>query len=89
MTVEAINTTIDIADSAISAPIVGHVVGGTQYVISKITDDDDLEEKGKQRMNRANRSTWVVTGAIVGLSGGPAGAIAGATLICNFGAPYK
>ena len=81
MTKELASTTVDVADGIISAPVIGHVIGGTQYVVSKITDDDELSQKGTQRMNRANRSTWVIGGAFVGLPAGPVGAIAGATII--------
>ena len=83
MTKELASSTVDVADGIVSAPVIGHVIGGTQYVVSKITDDDELSKQGTQRMNRANRSTWVIGGAIAGLPAGPAGAIAGATMICK------
>jgi hypothetical protein len=57
MTSEITSTTVDLVDGIASAPGIGHVIGGTQYVVSKITDDDELSQKGTQRMNRANRAT--------------------------------
>ena len=80
MTKELVSTTVDVADGIVSAPVIGHAIGGTQLVISIISDDDEGTKKGKQRINRANRSTWVLGGAIAGLPAGPVGAITGATL---------
>ena len=80
MTIEFASSTVDVADGIISAPVIGHVIGGAQYVVWKISDDDEGTKKGKQRINRANRSTWVLGGAIAGLPAGPVGAITGATL---------
>jgi hypothetical protein len=57
MTKELVSTTVDVADGIVSAPVIGHAIGGTQLVISIISDDDEGTKKGKQRINRANRST--------------------------------
>jgi hypothetical protein len=33
MTIEFASSTVDVADGIISAPVIGHVIGGAQYVV--------------------------------------------------------
>ena len=43
-------------------------------------NDEELSDKGQQRINRANKNSWIISGALLWLAGGPLCGVAGALL---------
>ena len=51
-------------------PVIGHIKGGIHYAIGD-------RKSGNEAMKKASRSTGVVVGGVLGVSGGPVGMVAG------------
>lgn len=62
-----VQTTNDLANGM---PVVGHIKGGIHYAIGD-------KKRGNEAMKKASRSTGVVIGGVLGVSGGPVGMVAG------------
>ena len=62
-----IHTTNEVANGM---PVIGHIKGGIHYAIGD-------RKSGNEAMKKASRSTGVVVGGVLGVSGGPVGMVAG------------